>query len=447
MNQEPNQYQGQVPAANPCNTSQQPPATQPPCGQQPAPTPCDPTPAPTPCDPAPAPMPAPTPCEPKPTTPTSTGVPKLPDPPQRCTDCCCPEKPPASPDCFDRLIEEQTKILTAADKAKNFANELAERQKGAINAQQKYTVDMYNQFLDSWTHNDVLIVKACNTLACQLSCWHCLIECRLCPLLYDIRDLEDKLDGTGKLPGEVFSLRDLGNWRARDLYMKSQRFTRIEAIIVAWEKLIEKISGALTEINKWLTEFDNGSKNSNVAKNLYELLGSIVPLHMMIGPREADGSVHTQIDRKFIDICNGDARSPDQACGPDMGRLPVRLELIGMPPGPYPYLVHPDRLLEILCCLVTGYYKPAKQAQVEAEADLAAITAQITKAQTDITKRKASLAADFLFGLEIPVDCNQYRDKPTTPPPPSTGDCQKPAPTDPPCDCAKHGTNDPAPPR
>ncbi|MDR5761461.1 hypothetical protein [Caballeronia sp. LZ035] len=289
--------------------------------------------------------------------------------------------------------------------------------------------------LKLWTRTDTDIVALISTLACSLTCWECLIECRLCPLICDIRNLENRLHGTGGLTHEVYSLYDLNNWQLRNQTIRKDVFERIRDVLRAWETPAQTIDKALADNSKLYGEIQL-SIAKEPAGALVDLVTRLVPKHIAIGPRDASGKVSTGIDVRFIDLCGCDTCVPDNCCGPDVGRVPVLMEIT----GPQPYLIEPDKLFDVMCCLVTERYEPAKQALAQADSAVAASKAEIDKAIADIASKKNSLTADFLFGLENPVDCRNYH--------PKTPACNgAPAPADPPCNCTKHDSDNPAPPR
>jgi hypothetical protein len=327
------------------------------------------------------------------------GTPTLPEPkvcPQRCN---CPPQPPTTSTCFNQLITDQAGLLTEADRAKSFKADLEDIQKKAIAAQQEYTVLKRKELLDKWTTADTQIAALINKLVCGVPCWECLIECRICPLLYSIQELEDRLNGAGTLTTEVYSLYDLRNWQDRNLAVRKEVFDRIKAVLVAWEKPAPTIGKALDD-NQSLIDLINKNMTADPATALYDIFMRLVPMHWAIRPRSAQ----SKIDKKYINICNCYCAEPDDCCGPDAGRSAVRWRLL----GPQPYIVEVDQLFQIICCLTTERYAPAKQALAKAEAELAKTDSDIAKAKSDIESKKKSLAADFKLGLENPPDCGKY---------------------------------------
>jgi hypothetical protein len=297
------------------------------------------------------------------------------------------------------LIKDQAGLLTEADRAKSFKEDLERIQKNVISAQQKYTVEKRKALLDKWNAADTQISDLINKVVCAVPCWECLIECRICPLLYSIQELEDRLYGTGTLTTEVYSLYDLRNWQDRNLVARKEVFDRINAVLVAWSDPAETIGKAL-DGNQTLIEAINKNMATDPATALYDIFMRVVPMHWAIRPRNAQ----SKIDKKYVNICNCYSLEADDCCGPDAGRLTVHWRLL----GPQPYLVEVDKLFEIICCLATQRYGPAKQALAKAEAELSKTDSSIAKAKSDIESKKKSLPADFKLGLDNPPDCGKY---------------------------------------
>src|SRR4051812_11856806 len=113
-------------------------------------------------------------------------TPQLPSP-KPCPQLCnCPSRPPSTSTCFDELIRNQAGLLAEAERAKSFKADLEDIQKKAAIAQQEYTAQKRQLLVDTWTVLDGRISNVVNKLVCAVPCWECLIECRICPLLYSI---------------------------------------------------------------------------------------------------------------------------------------------------------------------------------------------------------------------------------------------------------------------
>ena len=78
-----------------------------------------------------------------------------------------------------------------------------------MSARAGYTIEKHKTLRKDWEDQDMAIGKLADDVACSVKCWKCLLECRLCPLLYEIRALERKLNGTGKFAANVDTLREL----------------------------------------------------------------------------------------------------------------------------------------------------------------------------------------------------------------------------------------------
>jgi hypothetical protein len=330
-------------------------------------------------------------------------VPELPEPKDECpTTCCCPKKPGATETCFDTLIEDQAKLLAAADRAKTFKADLEDILKKAKVAKQDYTKAKYKDLSEKWAKQDGDIADLIAKLVCAVPCWRCVIECEICPLLYAIRDADLALNGDGTLTDKVYSLRDQRNWLERDRDAKKDVFDRIKAVLSAWEKPAQTIEKILADNAKLIEDIKKIIATDSVTA-IYDVFMRLVPMALAIKPEGAN----TKIKAEYRDICCGDKGKPDACCGPDVGRLSVRQGLL----GPQPYLVDPDLLFDILCCLVNQRYKDAKDHLTDAEAALVAIELKIKNKQTELDQKRASIAADFKAGVTSPIDCDKYKSK------------------------------------
>ncbi|MEA2894754.1 MAG: hypothetical protein QOJ84_369 [Bradyrhizobium sp.] len=351
-------------------------------------------------------------------------TPTLPDPEPCPEPCYCPPKSGSTTTCLDKLIDEQTGQIASAERAKSFKAELEDLLKKAKSAKQDYTKDKYKDLLDRWAKQDDAIADLIAKLVCAVPCWLCLIECEICKLLYAIRDLDLKLNGDGTLTDTVYSLRDLRYWQERNLYAKKEVFDRIKSVLAAWEKPAQTLDKILSDDAKLIDDIRK-TLATDSASAVYDVFMKLVPMHLAIAPRDANGKIDTKIASGYSDLCGCDEGQPDACCGPDVGKRTVRQQLI----GPQPYLVDPDEFLEIICCLAKERYLPAKDLLALAESDLAKTEADIKRALSDIDQKKASLAADFKASVVNPIDCDKYKPKggngsdpcnPCNPKPPAT---------------------------
>ena len=356
-------------------------------------------------------------CSPTPTTPADqpnspTGQcqpiprpdpPVLPEPP-KCEDpdCNCPSTPPESPNCLEDLIKEQTREITEAERAKTFKAELEALVKKAKAARDEYTYDKYKELRDTWKRRDAEICEIIRKLVCAVPCWWCLIECHICPLIYAVRYREQKLCGDGTLPTTVTSLYDLRYWHDRNKEARKKEFDRVKAVLAAWESPAQTIAGVLADSAKILQ--DANFIAPDASKLIYDIFFHVVPMHLAIAPPAESGYV-TGIAKEYTEFCHCDEGSPDDCCGPDVGRPSIRDRLI----GPLPYLIAPDQYFQIICCLAKERYLPAKDALAKAEACYDAVDNEIKKFTTEIDDKVKSLEKDAKAALpKQPICCDEY---------------------------------------
>ena len=312
--------------------------------------------------------------------------------------CKCPSEPPASGSCLDDLIADQAKVVNEAKAAEDFKKELEDLLKKGTAAKQGYTREKYDDFTKRWKKQDSEIVCAIEHVICKVKCWWCVIECEICPLLYKIRWIEERLDGKpDELITEVRSLRDLRYWHERNRDKKKQRFDRIKNVLAAWGDPAKSIEVALNANDKLIKSVPS----LEPADAVLQVFFILIPLHLAIAPRSST----TAIEKKYYDLCGGcDHGDPDDCCGPDVGVLSARQRMN----EPQAYIVDPDQYFDILCCLAKERYLPAKDQLAKAQADLLAVEAQIESLSADLERRKKSVADDFKARIKIPIDCEDY---------------------------------------
>jgi hypothetical protein len=396
--------------------------------------------------------PAPDPC--KPTTPPPTGdkkcppleAPKAPDlpKPKDCPQPCeCPTLPGGGPtDCLDVLITCQTKLVSQADRAKKFADELTEFKGKVASAQADYTQARYQALLKIWNEQEKLIADLVHKLVCAVPCWECVLECILCPKLTQIRRLEDELNGTGPLTTQVYSLLDLQCWHQRNVSQMEARAQRIKGVLSAWEKPSATLGDVLDKNGK-LIEDTQKIIATDSAKALYDIFMTLLPRYWAIRPRKLPLSDEGKFLQGFVKICKCDDGTPDECCGPDVGVVSLRTRLLG---ASLPYIVAPADLPIIICCILTERLAPASNQLADAQAELKATTDLIAQVTKDVADKTKNIEASFKAELGNPIDCNKYRKKdptPTPPAPPPRGYQGDPPPPPPP-----HGgyQGDPPPP-
>ena len=342
-------------------------------------------------------------CEPLPSGPKP---PKLPKPRKCKPQCDCPNPPAVPHSCFDKLIAKQKNIASRAERATQIEADLKSLQDKANAAKQTYTRQLYEDFKKRWKEVDKAIVTAIGTVTCDPKCWWCVIECHICPELYRIRWIEERLFGNGKLIGEVHSLSDLQYWQQGNVDQKQRAFNRIQAVLNAWNDPATTIDNAISTNLQLLGNI----RNTDQAEGLLKVFFDIIPRHMAIAPRDIDNpdeKIHTHIEPRFLELCGEcDPENPkDNCCGPDVSLPSARQRLI----PPQAFIVDPDRYFDVLCCLITQRYEPAQRQLENAKAVLASITSDIQSLQTELSTRLANPFADFKNNITLPIDCHKYR--------------------------------------
>jgi hypothetical protein len=337
-------------------------------------------------------------------SPPETKPPVLKDP-ERCPPdpCCnCPDPPHHHKNCLEKLIDAQASEVSQAQKATDIQKELQTLLDNATKASKPYTKDKYHQLVKAWKAVDDDIADVIRRLVCAVPCWRCLIECYICPLLEEIRYLEQRLNGKWALYGDVHSLYDLQYWLHRDRDRKQAIFDRILAVLTAWNDPAGTIETAINT-NAGLVKKAQTILNPDAPKLVYDVFLTLVPLHLAIAPPAASGVV-TKIAKEYTEFCSCDKGDPDDCCGPDVGVLSLRQRLI----GPQPYLVHPDKLLPIICCIAENRYLPASDALKRAIAASDKVDQEVKDAIAGIAAKLTSLPSDANAALPVPVDCDQY---------------------------------------
>lgn len=324
-------------------------------------------------------------------------------PPKKCERdpaCNCPGGSNDTENCLEKLIDEQTKPITEGDRAKTFKAELEAFLKGARPAKDEYTTERYQKLVKLWEEQDTAIAELIRKLVCALPCWRCIIECHVCPLLYQIRDAELQLYGDGKWCSEVHDLQDLLYWQTRDKDAKERFFNRLKAILAAWGNPAKTIEQILADNAKAIIEA-NKSLGTEPSRVVYDVFLKIVPTHLAIKP--TNGA--SKVDPKYTQFCSCDDREPLDCCGIDVGERSVRQRLIG---GPLPHLIDPNKYFSLICCLVSHAYQPAKD-------KLSAAEAAIASTEITIKRFKTLVGSDLKnYGrtaIPVSIDCKNYKEK------------------------------------
>lgn len=327
--------------------------------------------------------------------------------PEKCVDdssCCkCPPKPKANSNCLQEMIEQQTKQITEAEKAKQFKSDLEALLGKAKTAAQEYTQDKYDKLVKQWEDQDKEIVELIRKLVCAVPCWRCIVECYVCPLLNDLHDAEQRLYGTGALYKEVYSLHDLRYWHERDHDAKQKTFQRVKSVLAVWEKPVQAIEKNLTDNAKLIVDVSK-ALGTDASKVVYDVFMKLVPMHLATAPpRVGPSPKKTGIDKKYTKFCGCDTGEPDDCCGPDVGKgqWSFRQRLI----GPQPYLVDPKDYFSIICCLVEHRYKPAKDDAASAEAEFQKIDNEIKRLKDQIENGIKTFEKDAKAAIPSTVKC------------------------------------------
>jgi hypothetical protein len=330
--------------------------------------------------------------------------------PQGCTvRCNCPPGAGQVDHCLEDLIEKQTLPITEGDKAKLFKAELEQFLTKATAGQADYTQDKYEKLRKQWKEQDREIAQLLQTLKCALDCWWCVVECHICPLLYEMRDAELRLYDEGQWCDKARDLQDLLYWHTRDRDAKERVFNRIKAILAVWEKPAATIEKILTENAKTIADARKAI-GTEPSKVLYDIFFKLIPLHMAIAPPKSEDYT-TYIDDKYTKLCHCDEGKPLCCCGIEIGAPGFRQRLV----GPQPYLIDPSGYLKLLCCLVEHVYVAAKD-------DFAKASAEVTKYENQIKRYKAvidnglkNFEKTARAAVPATIDCDKYKQKEPAP--------------------------------
>lgn len=334
--------------------------------------------------------------------PYSKQPPPLEPVPEKCEVCCtCPPAPEPDGTCLDELIRQEAATAAVGEEAKKSKQELEGFLAKLKSATEKYTPEKYTELVERWKENDKLLAGLIKKLVCNIPCWYCVIECEICPLLNAIARDERELNGTDQLYTTANSLYDQRYWLWREWQMRLAAFDRVSKVITAWQDPYTTIDTALKTVNTDGTAANGGKMlGPELNKLLYDVFFRLVPLHLAIAP-PADVAV-TAIGKKYVELCPCDKPGDrDDCCGPNIGPLSVRERLI----GPQPFLIAPESFPDLICCLASKAYQPAKAALAAAAAAFAAMDAQIEAKKASIAARLKSLPTDAKIRLGKTIEC------------------------------------------
>jgi len=291
--------------------------------------------------------------------------------------CGCEKPPGSTSNCLEDLIAKQAAKLVSAEKEKAFKTELEGFLQKAKAATQDYTREKYDKLIEQWKKQDEEIVELIRKLVCAVPCWRCVIECHICPLIYELRFAKDKLYGDGTRYTEVHDLYDMQYWWQRERELRERQLLRMKKVLAAWEKPTQTIEKVLNDI-KGLIEAACKSLCPESGKVVVDVFLKIVPLHLAVSPPKS--VAETRIAKEYTELCTCDKGTSDDCCGPDVGELSLFEQLL----GPQPYLIDPSEYFKVICCLVEKRYEPAQVAAAKAEAEWTTIGNQIKGYQAQL---------------------------------------------------------------
>lgn len=340
-------------------------------------------------------------CKPFPETkPPTVPEPEKCPPPDKC--CECPSTPDTSPTCLEDLIAEQTADLSASENAVKFKQELEALLEKAKAARQAYTRDVYEDLVEEWLKQDVLIAELIRKLVCAVPCWICILDCHVCPLLNELHYAEKWLYDDGQLYSDVHDLHDLEYWYTRDVAAKKHTLTRITGILAAWEKPVATISDAL-KANKALHDAASAVIGTEPGKAIYDVFLRLVPMHLAIAPPAGEKTT-TKIDKKYTKFCKCDDRQPEWCCGINVGERSLRQRLI----GPQPHLIDPNQYFDLICCLVKNRYTPAQNEFNKSDAGLKAVQTRIANYEKALKDWPKDFEKNAKGAIPSVINCCDY---------------------------------------
>lgn len=328
-------------------------------------------------------------------------------PPERCKpDCKCPPGPTTGDRCLEELIDEQTSPITTGDKAKAFKAELEAFLTKARAARDEYTADKYQKLVKQWVEQDREITELIRKLVCAVPCWRCIIECHVCPLLYDMRDAELRLYDDGKwCCSKAHDVQDQLYWHTRNRAARQRTFDRIKGVLAAWEKPAQTIEKILADNAKLIVDIGK-LLGAEATKAVFDLFLRLIPLHLAIAPPKSKHP--TSIDVKFTKFCNCDVGKPRWCCGIDVGERSLRQRIT----GPLPSLIDPNDYFDLICCLVQNAYQPAQDSLGKAEAEVTKLENQIKRLKAVIDDGLKTFPARARAAVPASVNCDSDDYKP-----------------------------------
>jgi hypothetical protein len=343
---------------------------------------------------------------------------------QGCAPVCeCPKElqPPAN--CFESLINAQTKAIAQAELATKFKEELEGLLQKAKDAEQAYTVEIYDELLIRWQRQDAAIAKLIKTAVCNSPNWLCQLECEVCPLYEAIRKQEQRLGGTGTPATSADSLHEQLAWLRADRDRKEAYLNRIKDVLAVWETPHKHIEEVLGKNQELIDALDKLAPESG--KHLYDLFIVLIPRHLAIAPPASNPATTTLIAVEYTRICNCGPATKEDCCGPDLGSQTPRMRQL----GPHAYLIPPRKYLPLICCLVVARYMPASTAFATIQGDVSGKEDEIKRTGDSILARWETFERDALAALAKPYDwtkvqkCAVDGEKPAPEKDPGCGGC------------------------
>jgi hypothetical protein len=349
-------------------------------------------------------------------------APKLHARPQCAPRCCCPSVATSKPLCLDNLIRDEAVAINKGEQARKFKADLEALLGKLKGATLDYTADSYKDLKARWKTEDEAIVCLIGSVQCALPCWWCVIECEICPLVNEIHGLELELSGEYLLPNEAAaataaatttttclkSIYDQRYWWWREKIRRQALVDHVANVMKSWEAPFKTIDGILkanSEIIKTITSALNIDQKKDIGKYLFELV-RLVRQHMAIAPPAS--VVPTGIEKRYVELCCWDNSPELHSCCGVVIRLPTVLDRVI---GALPYLIDPALYPDLVCCLATKVYQPAKRSAVDADSQYADLDSQVKTIEAAIPAQIGSLPADAKLRLAKTIECANYTPK------------------------------------
>jgi len=351
----------------------------------------------TPCPPpedgdAPYPRPDKTPPGPPAKTPPQAGKspckPGDATPPTKPAGTCGTPGGGTDPNCIELEIQRLSGIIAAADKVKANKSELEQLLPKATKASQDYSETVYDALLVRWKALDkALATDLLPKLDCTIKNWRWLLECRVCPLLANIKALDDKLMGTCE-PGTPQACEGLYDKKNR-LTQKLTRLTRkadwLKDTLATWEKPADTLKALLDANEALKNKVSDNIGKPDARAYVWDVWTKLLPLHLIMGPRDANGRVVSEIESKLRYCCANDKRDPKDPKAPTVLERLLR---------PQPHLVVPSQYFDGVLCPLIEEYTAARTAASDQSSELEKASAEIKRTEDKIAESKKNFEAN-----------------------------------------------------